>query len=126
MLPAVLAERKTIDYGTFDTPAPVSGGIDPKTGYTRRVMNRLAGFNFSAPIHLSQVPNLSKYIAGTQSTSSKVESYNMLGVSTTQTNNENNYGNIVFIFTLVFTSLILISFLILNFKNRIYIIKNEL
>ena len=126
MLPAVLAERKTIDYGTFDTPAPISGGIDPKTGYTRRVMNRLTGFNFSAPIHLSQVPNLSKYIAGTQNTNNKLESYNTLSVSATQTDNENNYRNIVFIFTLVFTSLILISFLILNFKNRIDIIKNEL
>ena len=94
-------ERKLTDYGSFNTISPTAGGIDPKTGYTRRVMNRFAGFDFSAPITIQQVPNLTKYIAG--DTGYIVENFSNSDTSI-------NYGYITFIFTLVFTILILIFF----------------
>ena len=44
-------DRLTIDYGNGIN----GGGIDPRTGYTRRVQWEYTGFNFSSPISLGDV-----------------------------------------------------------------------
>ena len=42
----------------------MSGGIDPTTGYTRRVMNTFPWLNFSSPVNISKLPNWETFIAG--------------------------------------------------------------
>jgi cathepsin B len=46
----------------------LAAGIEPTTGYTRKAMARLPGFDFSAPIKLSELPDFKKFIAGVDAT----------------------------------------------------------
>jgi cathepsin B len=41
-----------------------AGGIDPTTGYSRRIMNRKPYINFLRPIELNNLPNWNDFIAG--------------------------------------------------------------
>jgi hypothetical protein len=44
------------------------GGIDPITGYTRRVMARMPWLNFARPVSLNDLPDWSTFVAGRDST----------------------------------------------------------
>ncbi len=46
----------------------VAAGIEPTTGYSRKAMAKLPGFDFSAPIKLSELPDFMKFIAGIDAT----------------------------------------------------------
>ena len=46
-----------------NTSSP-AGGIDPTTGYTRRVMTTMSWVDLSRPVKLEDLPNYSKWIAG--------------------------------------------------------------
>ena len=45
-----------------------AGGIDPTTGYTRRVMITMPWLNFQRPVSLGKLPKWSTFIAGKNST----------------------------------------------------------
>jgi hypothetical protein len=49
-----------------------SGGIDPTTGYTRRIMVSMPWINFQRPVSLGDLPLWSTFVAGLDSTPSKV------------------------------------------------------
>lgn len=51
-----------------DSILGTGGGIDPITGYTRRVMITMPWLNFQRPIFLEDLPNWSTFIAGIDST----------------------------------------------------------
>ncbi len=78
LLPAgrITDPGKTIDNSTSnkqnrniisDNILATAGGIDPLTGYTRRVMVTMPWLNFQRPIFLEDLPVWSKFIAGIDS-----------------------------------------------------------
>lgn len=42
-----------------------AGGIDPTTGYNRRVMSTMSWVDFSRPVQLEDLPDYNKWVAGT-------------------------------------------------------------
>lgn len=54
------AMRKDVDTNLRTT----SGGIDPTTGYTRRVINKYPWLNISSPVDIKNLPNWDKFVAG--------------------------------------------------------------
>jgi len=63
--PKSVEERKEIDTQLTIT----GGGIDPTTGYTRRVMVSKPWFNFFPPITISQLPEWNSFVAGIHASS---------------------------------------------------------
>ena len=55
-----LKERNIISDAILTT----AGGIDPQTGYTRRIMITMPWINFERPVLLEDLPNWSTFIAG--------------------------------------------------------------
>ena len=53
-------ERK--DINTFMGEA--GGGIDPETGYTRRVMTTFSWIDFTRPVPLDDLPDYTNWVAG--------------------------------------------------------------
>lgn len=58
--PDIRKERREIDTDLTIT----GGGIDPSTGYTRRIMASKPWIDFSRPVPLSSLPNWDSFIAG--------------------------------------------------------------
>jgi cathepsin B len=58
-------ERNSIS----DDISRIGGGIDPLTGYTRRVMITMPWLNFQRPVFLEDLPKWSTFIAGIDSSS---------------------------------------------------------
>jgi len=59
----VIEERKKVTNFTTE-----SGGIDPETGYTRRVMATMSWVDLSRPISLDELPNWYTWVAGKDGT----------------------------------------------------------
>ncbi len=53
--------RAQIDSGV---PEIVSGGLDPYTGYSRRVQEIFPYYDFKPPLNIKELPDMSKFIAG--------------------------------------------------------------
>lgn len=64
--------RQLIDSGTGDVTA---GGLDPYTGFSRRVQEVFPYYDFSPPVKLEDIPDMKTIIAG------KVEENNKTGVA---------------------------------------------
>lgn len=74
----VWAESKSIIRQRFDIETNLTltgGGIDPTTGYTRRVMIEKPWLNFQRPIQLKNLPNWNTFIAGIDSAPEKRYKY---------------------------------------------------
>lgn len=56
-----IALREQIDSGSSEL---VSGGLDPLTGYSRRVQVIFPYYDFKPPISLKELPDMSQFIAG--------------------------------------------------------------
>lgn len=67
-----------------------SGGVDPTTGYTRRVMISMPWLDFTPPINHSDLPDWHKFIAGKDATVQNRASYQ---VTIRQRNSAIRYSN---------------------------------
>jgi len=61
-IPEYEKQRKSIDTELNIT----AGGIDPRTGYTRRAMLQMPWIKYSPPINYKDLPNWKDFIAGVQ------------------------------------------------------------
>jgi len=87
----------------------ISGGIDPTTGYTRRIVTTMPWINFSRPIPLSDLPDFQKWVAGIDGRAQNRVVYRAVINSRTK---DIRYGNQT-IKTVFIVLLLLISLLIL-------------
>ena len=65
--PSQRATRNKISDNVLD----IAGGIDPLTGYTRRVMITMPWLDFQRPVFLEDLPDWSSFVAGKDATPSK-------------------------------------------------------
>ena len=65
--PEMTVQKRLIDA----SPRESAGGIDPESGYTRRIMATMTWVDFSLPIHIEDLPNYNKWIAGIDGTVEK-------------------------------------------------------
>jgi len=64
----VLEVRKAIDKGVDASGrALLAGGIDPTTGFSRRVLTKISDYDFRPPIRPEDTPDWETYIAGVSS-----------------------------------------------------------
>lgn len=86
----------------------VAGGIDPTTGYSRRVMTKYPWLNLNRPVKLSKLPQWDLFIAGKH-------------VKNMSNNNINNIHkrNYIYIIVSIFLIIIIITLIILYFISEI-------
>ena len=88
-------KNHTIRDNISDNLQNTAGGIDPTTGYTRRVMITMPWLNFQRPVSLGKLPRWSTFIAGKDSTPSlRREKRDSIGVTGDESVNS-FYGAIV-------------------------------
>ena len=94
------------------------GGIDPTTGYTRRVMATMPWLDFERPVSLEDLPNWSQFIAAKDaSVENRAKYQNVLR----EKNSDVRYSNQtqeIYIAMMVLTSLSLIGLLIFLMRRR--------
>jgi len=69
--PQIKHQREEI---TLDTAFP-GGGIDPVTGYSRRVINTKPWLDLERPLPLEDLPNLTTFIAGIDANRKNIDKY---------------------------------------------------
>lgn len=104
----LIKQRKTITTH-YDA---VAGGIDPTTGYTRRVISEMYWLNFSRPISLEDLPNWSKFIAGEDATIQNRVLYQSI---IKQKNSGIRYSNQVLQIYITISIVVIISIIIVLF-----------
>jgi hypothetical protein len=93
-----------------------AGGIDPTTGYTRRVMTMYPWLNFRRPVKLNDLPNWNKFMAAREGT---VENRILYDRSINDKNLDiiySNRANYIYI-AIVVTIIIVIIFLLIKVIN---------
>ena len=93
-------ERMMMDFG-YDT---YGGGIDPRTGFARRVQYRYTGFDFSSPTSMTYLikTNNDKFVAGQRRWTGRKEGY-------AEIYKQKHVDNTILIFLLLFISVSLLS-----------------
>ncbi|OUW95967.1 MAG: hypothetical protein CBD97_02120 [Pelagibacteraceae bacterium TMED237] len=89
----------------------IAGGINSRTGYSRRVMNKYPWINYDPPIYLDYLPNWENFIAGLVTVSKNIyknQEYNL------QTNTSQQ--NIICLYYILFLSMTIVVFFILTLK----------
>lgn len=91
-----------------------AGGIDPTTGYTRRIMNTYPNLNFSHPVDINDLPNWNTFIAGIDANNKNRVIYQ---IHIKEKNLDIDYGHqtIALYTVLMCILIILIIFIILKF-----------
>ena len=89
-----------MDFG-YDT---YGGGLDPRTGFARRVQYRYTGFDFSSPTSMSYLikTNNDKFVAGQRRWTGRKEGY-------AEIYKQKHVDNTILIFLLLFISVSLLS-----------------
>jgi hypothetical protein len=94
-----------------DDVSATAGGIDPETGYTRRIMDIFPGLNYTRPLPLKNIPDFKTFIAGKESASlNQVQSVNK--------NTQNNKLFSVFLIVLIILFSLVIIFIIILFMRK--------
>ena len=85
----------------------IAGGIDPETGYSRRVMNVFHNIDFSSPYKNIDLVNFDNFIAGEVSLTKDIKNLDMI-----QEQISGNPKTMIIIF-IIFLIIILISLVII-------------
>ncbi len=109
--PVSVKNRKNIDTQLTIT----GGGIDPTTGYTRRVMVTKPWLSINRPINLKDLPNWSNFIAGIDA--KKPTRYNYQKKIRSKYHG-NKYNNISAIITLITIVILLILLLVIFIRKK--------
>jgi hypothetical protein len=94
-----------------------AGGIDPETGYTRRIMTTMPWINFSRPIEIHNLPDYTKWIAGVDASLPNRTRYQTIIKLENEDNREEGSQSLYIIISLLgILIVILIIILIIYFK----------
>ena len=89
----------------------LGGGIDPTTGYTRRVMSTMSWVDYNRPVNLDNLPDMSDWVAGLDASPvNRLKYANSVG----ETELDLEYNNET-IYTIIVIIGILLLFLIISF-----------
>ena len=98
--PKMIQQRKDLDV----SPRQNAGGIDPTTGYTRRIKNTKPWTYFNLPVELNDLPDNDTFIAGIDATLENRIMY--------QNKIKSKYNNIIYTNNNLYMIIIIICFLI--------------
>tara|TARA_Y100000389_G_scaffold176626_1_gene188282 strand:+ start:278 stop:1684 length:1407 start_codon:yes stop_codon:yes gene_type:complete len=98
--PKMIQQRKDLDV----SPRQNAGGIDPATGYTRRIKNTKPWTYFNLPVELNDLPDNDTFIAGIDATLENRIIY--------QNKIKSKYNNIIYTNNNLYMIIIIICFLI--------------
>lgn len=100
----LLNQRTNIDLDTQTS----GGGIDPTTGYIRRVIELFPWLNLNRPVDLDDLPDMTKWIAGLDATSSNRAMYQAV---VRQRRSETRYSIQTYTIYIAVISILLLSIL---------------
>lgn len=98
--PKMIQQRKDLDV----SPRQNAGGIDPETGYTRRIKNTKSWTYFNRPVELNDLPDNDTFIAGIDATLENRIMY--------QNKIKSKYNNLIYTNNNLYMIIIIICFLI--------------
>jgi hypothetical protein len=95
-----------------DDVSATAGGIDPETGYTRRIMDIFPGLNYTRPLPLKNIPDFKTFIAGKDSVSlNQIKGRN-------QIKSVNKLFSVFLIVLIILFSLVIIFIIILFMRKN--------
>ena len=92
----------------------LAGGIDPTTGYSRRVMAMYPWLNLRRPVNLRDLPNWDKFVAGREG---NMKNRKLYETSINEKNNDIMYSNqtiYIYLTVVIFISLVILFLIIFN------------
>ena len=114
--PKTFADRRQVNT---DMSKP-AGGIDPTTGYTRRVMTTMPWVDFSRPVKLDDLPDYDKWVAGIDASP---ENRTLYQNSINASNKDIKYGDesmstVIIILSILMSLLIIVGIVYFMRKNK--------
>lgn len=114
--PQMTAKKRSKDI----SPRESAGGIDPETGYTRRIMTVMPWVVFSRPVKIEDLPNYNKWIAGIDAAIDKRVRFQ---ARINAKNTDIKYGNqslntILVLFFVLIGLLIIVTIIYFQFREK--------
>lgn len=95
-----------------------SGGIDPESGYTRRVKSIHPWLDWSRPVKLEDIPNYEKFVAGIDASPKNRSLYQAIVRQKYKDVRYSKQGLYIVIFIIILISMIIIGIFIYIFKTK--------